>query len=203
MARPGSVTVAATEQVRFYKRRADRHPGHERAESTYACLLATGHSVRLDDPRDDDSYAYPKPALAANGSEIAYAVDVVGPYNQSNVDGTKIVVFDLASATTPDKAVRFDASEGDSARVGSVVASQSGSVAWIVCPFKGGTSEGSPRPNCTTAGRSYNRVLTRSAGSTESQVVDGGSDIYPRSLKLDGSNITWRAGPERRSAPIG
>jgi hypothetical protein len=198
--RSGSVTVARSPEVRVYKRHRDRHPGGTRVESTYACLAASGRTVRLDQPRADASFAYPPPGLRVAGSVVAYGIDVIGEFPSG--DDTNVAVLDMAGNGAPPSATGFDAYRAGAGHVGSVAVTPAGGVAWIACPPTSGRAEGSARPNCVKPGRSGKRVFKVEAGTSDVVKLDSGRAIDPRSIRVADGQVTWRHGADVRTAPL-
>ena len=193
--RAGSVTVASNSKIRVFKRRRETRPRGTRVESTYACLRSTGKTIRLDRPRGDEGYSYPPPALAVRGTQIAYAIDMVGD-PVAGGDSTEVQVRDFGSAPSRPLRLRQYSDE----RVGSVRVSTRGGVTWIACQDDG-LYEGTPRPGCVRAG-ARDSVYKRDSSADHAVELDHGRSIDPRSLRLQAGTITWTSGGRTRSAPL-
>ena len=92
-------------------------------------------------------------------------------------------------------------------QVGSLRVRTNLSVAWIECDSaRTRNAPGDPRPDCVSAGRARAEVRmvdsTTDTATRGSDLVAEGTDIDPRSLRLDGSDLSWIQAGERRHAEL-
>jgi hypothetical protein len=202
MAKPcppaGTVRVAANSKGVAYRT--------TRSRRLVACLRATGHRTFLDLP--PDVVVYPPPAIDLAGHYVAYALE--GTDDPEGEADTTIQMRDLRTSHTPPQ---FAPDRGAvlatrrpnlyDAKVGSLRAQPSGSVAWIACRTSDNIREewGEPRPTCVKPG-AVDEVRVLRAGRNRAETLAVGRGIDPRSLRLGDGRITWKRHRRTHSAPL-
>lgn len=177
-----------------------------RSRRLVACLRATGHRTYLDLP--PDVVVYPPPAIDLAGHYVAYALE--GTDDPEGEADTVIQMRDLRTSHTPvqfapDRGAAFATGSPNlyDAKVGSLRAQPSGSVAWIACRTSDNIREewGDPRPSCVKPG-AVDEVRVLRAGENKAETLAVGRGIHPRSLRLKDGRISWKRYRRTHSAPL-
>jgi hypothetical protein len=177
----GAKTIAKDRDVRVYS--VAGKPSTR--ESTYACLLATGATMVLNNkPRQRRDWVG---HIVLTRSIVAYTESSFG------VDSgcTSIVVVDVvrrhAVLTVPSVACSIDAGIIAFGEVTDLVVSPRGSVAWIV-----------HRGNRKESTFQVHDALTSGA----SALLDEALTIVQGSLRLSHGTVSWENAGRRKSAPL-
>ena len=190
---PAAPTVVQGRDSRVYKRKVRNGT---RPFQLFACTRGAA-PTSLDDPRDN-AYAFGAPAIAVTGPLVGYA--------QTSLDDegtdfeTAVLVVDLRH---PDEPKRFAPASRASpaAKVGSLVMSQAGAIAWIACPETDSPAVGSRSPTCIRPGAS-DRVYRLNSNDKRAALLDKGRSIDPASLSIRGSRVRWSSHGNRQSAQL-
>lgn len=159
------------------------------------CRRRDGRIASLDAPIDFTS-AFPPPTISLVGTKVAYAFQI-GPSNAPQNPGeldeyiTIIAVYDIENRR---QRLIYRVGPARLMKIGSLVLSKRGSLAWIACPEPDrGPDQARLGPTCDGPGaRDYVYVLPR--GESRPRRVGAGRRIDPNSLKRMGDAITWREG---------
>jgi len=202
-----SVQIAAKDRCKRYERHAllqdtsavvvwirefEEEPELPLTLST--CRRRDGEIGSLDSPIDRTT-AFPPPAITLVGGKVAYALQI-GPTNAPDDPGrdeyvTVIMIRDIQ--TNGDRYV-FRVGPARLMKIGSLVLSARGSVAWIACPEPHREPERARfGPTCDRRG-ALDYVYVQRAGESRPRRVGAGRKIDPNSLKRMGDAITWREG---------
>jgi hypothetical protein len=164
----------------------------------YACVYRTGRVISLDN-RVSGTYAFPPPAIALAGTILAFAADVES--TDLSIE-TIVSVTDISKPGGQGAKVAAPAGQAGIAKVGSVKVNLRGSVAWIACPApEGSRAVGDPRPTCLRPGAD-DEVWKYEIGEQNSELLDSGVGIDPRSLRRHGGTISWQHGEETKTASL-
>jgi hypothetical protein len=203
----GSSTVVVNDHVRVYRDRPDPAFGGE-IGTMVACLRSNGLAAYLDAP--DTDLAYRPPALRLNGPLVAVAVaDNYSDGDDEFEPGAGVYVWDLRKlAPSRDEAGAIvNATYADrsnaNVRIGMIVLRANGSIAWTTCPGTGDNTDipNTPKPNCLEAG-AKDKVWKLDIGTKKSKLLDRGTAIDPRSLRLKSGHVTWLNGGARRGVDL-
>lgn len=145
----------------------------------------------------------PADAVAVNGTVVAFPILEVGDGVSPEVTLT-MRVGDLRHPRRGGILVL------DERKVGSIVVTSSGRIAWIECArtYPGGDEiTANPRPECVSAGKTEMTIRTGvpsrvSPPTSHSTVIATGREIDPLSLTLRGTQITWREAGRLRRADL-
>jgi hypothetical protein len=158
----------------------------------YACARGSSRAHVLDDPAaDDDEYgelydrAY---RFRTNRAYLAYARtagDADGNYAVAEV----VVLNTRTGRRRISRAMPWEETEFDFVR--DLVVTRTGRVAWIA-------AEGTPYE----AEGPWEVRRPRRKDSRNPVLLDRGTRVAPRSLRLRGGRVTWRHGSARRSATL-
>jgi hypothetical protein len=76
-------------------------------------------------------------------------------------------------------------------------------MAWIACTEPDPEVFSASRaPNCVRPGRGHKWVMRKLAGAATAEVLDTGRDVDPSSLRLSGTQLTWRNDDRRRASRL-
>lgn len=200
-ASPGSRLVVRSSRIVVYEIRRDgRVPGAGTGRLA-ACVISTGRR-RILAIADATGYWFgpPADAVAVHGTLVAFPVITVGDGASPEVGLT----MSLTDFRRPQRERTLAFEEG---KVGSIVVTSSGRIAWIECAltYSGGDEiTANPRPECVGPGKTTMTIRTgvpkTGIPGREATVIATGRDIDPLSLRLSGTQITWReAGSLRRA----
>jgi hypothetical protein len=191
----GAKIKTTTNEVQIYRDRAQDY-------ALFACSRRTSKQYLLDDPLGD-IHAFP--SVAARGHYVAWAVNVPSDTEITTTvnvaDERKFGKEDPAEAVVRNDAAQYTADE-TSAKVGRVVVSDRGEVAWTTCPATDPSSAiASPKPNCVRPG-ALDRVFKLTAKTRHPKLLAKGRRIDPRSLRLSGNTLTWTNAGRGQRAPL-
>jgi hypothetical protein len=186
----GARIIARTPKVEVY--------GARSSPQRLACSTATGEVFPLDNP-SGNVYAFP--SVAARGDLVAYAVNE--PSDTDIVTTIRVASADrFESPDTREVLTRFEfAGATTETKVGRVVLSRRGGVAWTTCPASPSSVRATLHPTCLRAGARV-RVWRWLAGERRPRAIARGNAIDPQSLRLSGSRLSWTERGRRRSAPL-
>jgi hypothetical protein len=178
-------TIVVDRQVRIYSLPASRDVPLPAGRATYACLLASGRTVRLNEHPPFASISH----VALSGTIVAYVTTTVAV----DTGSSSVTVRDLAHKRTLVEAAAYTYTAPvpveNFTSVTDLVLTRHGSVAWI------GQSSGIVQ---TTPDYQVNTAL---AGGQEA-IRDHGATIGPRSLRLSSGSVSWQHGTQMDSAPL-
>ena len=199
----GSRTLAQNDHVRVFRSPA---PGTLRGLQVFACAYAQGDRVPLDD--GDQSFTFLPPAISLRGTLVGYASVSCDFSGGGNGCQTGVFVDDLSRPLGQTRLTRANAGPNrfPAVKVGSLRVKSNGALAWITCPEPlASNSEtqivGDRGPTCVRAG-SLDRVYKLDAGARKRTLLDRGRRIQPSSLRLAGSQLSWRADGRLRRAHL-
>jgi hypothetical protein len=182
---PGSRTLLQTEQVRVFRVDSGQGP------FTWSCNESTGNRMTLDGA---SSAVFKRPALAADGHTLGYAEESV---DDDGAAATRVRVIDTRKpGITAMQEGRL--ATPDEAKVGSLVVTAAGDIAWITCKarYAGSATFG---PDCLRRG-ALDRVYLWPVGQARPRIVERGRTIEPQSLRRRGQRVFWTASGKRRTA---
>ena len=208
-----SIRSAAEDRCKRYEKRAlsknsravvlwIRSSEPELSPTLSTCRRRDGQIGSLDSPIDGIT-AFPPPAISLVGGRVAFALQVA-PSNAPDDSGldeyiTTIGIYDIETDRQ-----RFVRRVGPARlmKIGSLVLSDRGSMAWIACPEPRREPERARfGPTCDRPGsRDYVYVLPK--GESRPRRVGTGRRIDPNSLKRRGDAITWRDGRSSKQARL-
>lgn len=200
----GSQTLTQNAQVRVYRLPVRRA---ERGFVVYACAFSNGQRQSLDDGLS--SYAFLPPAISVRGRTVGYASTDCDFSAGGHGCETSVAVIDPSlppSLDPPIRAAEAGPSPGEAVKVGSLRHKSNGAIAWIQCPeplADGSETQirGDRGPTCVRPGNA-DRVYKLDADTKRRIVLDRGKHIYPGSLRLDGSRLSWRSAGRTRHATL-
>ncbi len=169
---PGTTTIAHSKHARIFS--------DERNGNDYACLYSNGHPRYLS---TTEHFEYPLVRFA--GPYVAYMPTIEAvPGNVSVLNMSTGRAHEYESAQPIEGAT--------CAEVTSLALKGDGAVAWIATNFLSPNCE--PRPGATIEVRAHDRHGLR--------VLDTGTVIGLKSLRLSRSTVTWKDGGATRSATL-
>jgi len=176
---------------------------------TFGCLLARGELVPLNRtypyPRGDASptQPYQPPAMTLAGPFLASVVEI-GNHDAST--STLMTLTDLrdevsgigraANATPPARG-----QVGERAVVPALKLKPNGAMAWIACAVDFRRPP-NVRRTCRRPGGLTKQLWAWNLADGKPRLVAHGKRIDPRTLKLNGSRLTWKAGKRHRAATL-
>jgi hypothetical protein len=186
------------EKVRTQTSALDVYRARQEDNRLYACNRETRERYLMDDP-PADVYAFP--SIAARGKLLAFAVNRA---TEGDIE-TTIRLADASrfgSSDPMEALVRYEFADVEvESRVGQIVLSRGGGLAWTTCPAQPSSAQATLRPNCRAPG-GRDRVWRWPQGERRPRSIARGRGIAPQSLRLSGTRLSWLEGGRRVAATL-